>query len=261
MGHDARMFTRTNEVEGGYCFMHLRQYPPGIDRDREVAEELHKRTTLIPDIAQVRLYEDKEKQVEAFGEWMPETQIFRSREEVRYLEFPFVSKSRTGASSINVRMVRSRSQADREIDFVFGGGLKIHKGMQQGYLIWQRFLNGNPGDYRVIRIGRQHMILRRWNRDDKPMASGSGKFTSIVDLDEETAEVLQTSKLFFDQVQTRWCGIDLAQDPDTLEWKVLESTVGWTFKAYLDCRFIGTDFYGRDTWTVFLNELEAGVFS
>jgi hypothetical protein len=93
------------------------------------------------------------------------------------------------------------------------------------------------------------------------MASGSGKFTAITELDDETSEVLDVSRRFFDEMNTGWCGIDLVQDPDTSEWKVLESTVGWTSKGYLDCRFIGTDFYGGDTWTVFLNEIEAGTFA
>ena len=260
-GHKARLFTSPEGVDGGYCFMHIRQYAPDIGIDQSMAEALNDRTTLIPDIDQIRLYEDKEKQHQTFSHWMPETRIFHSNDEVEYLRFPFVSKSKTGAASINVRLIQNRAEADWESGLVFGPGLKIHKGVQRGYLIWQRLLEGNPGDYRVIRIGRQHMMLRRWNRANKPMASGSGKFTAITELDDETAAVLETSKQFFDEFRTKWCGIDLVQDPDTLEWKVLESTVGWTFKVYLDCRFIGTDFYGRDTWTVLLNEIEAGAFA
>lgn len=260
-GIDAEKFRTAESVSGGFSFMRVRQHEPHRTSDQVIAEQVNKQSVLIPDIDQIRLYEDKEKQVGHLGSYLPLTRVFYSADEVDYLPFPFLSKSREGSASVNVRLVETPEQADREVRDAFSVGIKTRRGIQRGYLIWQQFLENNRGDYRVIAVGRQRMVLRRWNRNDSPMASGSGLFTAIKKPNKEIDEVLAVSDEYFMEARTNWCGLDLVKDHSTNEWKIIETTIAWTPGAYNECRFIGTDRFGCDIWNVLLDEIEAGVFA
>lgn len=270
-GWRADLFRACAEVDtfDGYAFMRLDQKPPRINHEKATAEGLYSTPlVLIPDITQLRLYDDKLQQAIRFARWMPPTLIFRALDNanrlaafaVDALGLPFISKTSEGSASHNVRLIRSQEEAAKEATQVFGDGLQARYSVQKGYLLWQRFLPGNLYDYRAIAVGRQRLLLRRHNRDDRPFASGSGRCEPITELDNETAEVLDAANQFFEAAKTSWCGIDLVRDPASGLWKVLETTLGWKMSAYWPCAFFGTTFKGADIWRVLCDEIEAGAF-
>lgn len=267
-GLPAALFKEAREVTpGDVAFVHMHHAPNRRDRDKDVMRKLAARgVRTIPEPRSGVLYDDKAAQARELGRWMPRTLMLKSATEARAaigaLGFPFMSKASEGASSHNVRLVKSREQAEREVQAAFSGsGLKAHFGQRQrGYLLWQEFCAGNDYDYRVIAIGRQRMMLRRYNRADRPMASGSGKLEPVTALDAETREVLAAANAFFEAEGFTWCGIDMVRDAAG-RWVVLETTVGWTARGYVDCAFVGTERTGADVWGVLIDEIAAGSFA
>jgi glutathione synthase/RimK-type ligase-like ATP-grasp enzyme len=277
---DAKLFRLPSEVDGpGYAFMHVRQHQPELDVDLAFARGVDAGSaTLIPSIEQINLYENKAAQAYSFPTFMPDTWVITDQTRAKSLlslatpPLPFISKAKEGSGSRNVRLVQSHKRARGEIAAAFGEGISIaHGRRQKGYLIWQRFVPGNSGDWRVIRIGQFFMALRRRIRSEKePFASGSGHSTPVTSLSNDVVEVLDAAWRFFKTFEsfTRWCGIDLVRDLGTGRYLVLETTTGWSFDGYVDCRFFRYDRiwtethrHGRDTWDVLLDEIEAGRFA
>lgn len=268
-GWRTQLFDSAQQVaEADYGFFRIHQHPTHrTESDKVQAYELIMRGVKpIPDYEQIRLYDDKLAQSgwEPMRRFMPRTLVARSIDEAlraaSSLTFPIISKSAAGSASAEMRLLKNGADLERELTAAFGAGIRNRYATQQGYVIFQQFLERNAYDYRVCAIGRQRMMLRRLNRDDRPFASGSGKCVPITELDAETGEVLDVADEFFRAVHTSWCGIDLVKDPETGWWRVLEVTLAWTQKAYAECAFFGTDRKGAEIWSVLLDEIEAGVF-
>jgi len=271
----ARMFTSPYEPNEGYVFAHMHHHPNVRARDKAVMAHLalNPGLTLIPDYRSSVVYDDKIEQCRHFAKWMPRTFVSRTASEARIvlgqMRYPFMSKSFDGAGSHNVRLIVDEDAARNEIRLAFGGdGIKCrYNQMQQDYLLWQEFIPGNDHDIRAIIIGEQVMLLRRDNRDDRPMASGSGRTIPITykNLDAHYCSALDFSRRFFKENSLKWCGIDLVAHGD--RWYVLETTVGWTMPVYNDCTFFGpgdvyasTPYTGKQTWSVLLDEIQRGIF-
>jgi glutathione synthase/RimK-type ligase-like ATP-grasp enzyme len=222
-------------------------------------------TIMIPDINLLLEYESKILQAQRYKEWMPETDYityaYDAALRLGKYGYPFVSKSSTGSASCNVRLVHNEAQAVKEIIEAFSengiqAGHKLGEKSQKGYLLWQKLLSGNTYDYRACIVGDKVMLLRRGNRKDVPFASGSGITEPIKKLNNETAEVLEFAFRFFQDFNMEWCGIDIVKDPETQEWRMLETTIGWKQSAYSDCVFFDRDgndtgTCGKDIWKVF----------
>lgn len=283
-GHEAILFDDPRKPDHGYVFMHMHHHPQ--------VRLLHKRCmaimamspdlVLIPDYRSSVLYDDKLEQARQLSRWMPRTRVFytpgAARKFLEHASLPFISKSLDGASSHNVRLISTLDDAKNEIKQSFSDlGIKCRYGQQQrGYLLWQDFIPGNSGDIRIIAIGTKRLVLRRGNRPDRPMASGSGDLTPIVSLEDiDVMSAMQTADEFFREERMNWCGIDLVKDAKR-KWYVLETTVGWTLHGYYECAFFDTarqfspKFYspqhdakmrkGDKVWDVLIDEIEAGVF-
>lgn len=270
-----QVFTLDNPptVSSGTLFMRPDPEPELLERQRDLYHTLRlSGWTCIQDRLTIDCYEDKLKQVALYGAWMPRTLLLSSSDDAvlaaKELGYPFVSKSRTGAGSCNVRLIKDECEAAAEIAAVFNDGLPLScqfgEERQRGYLIWQEFLPGNDGDYRVIVTGRYRMILRRHNATDKPFASGSGSFSAVTKLTPETKAVLDKADAFFRSEGLTWCGIDMVRDP-TGDWKLLETSPAWTLPGYADCVYFDqdnpTNYRGADIWEVLLDEIGAGVFA
>ena len=243
LGVDTRLFRKADEVtdsDGTIVYMHL-DHLQFRERDKEVAEELalKKNVFLIPSIFECRLYDDKYLQYREFGSWMPATQYLTSRKEAEaYLNrwrwifwkprpnYPFISKSKEGASSSNIRFITTKEQAQEEIDQVFSeqGMPRLDRNnqglVQKDYLLWQDFLPHNPNDWRVIILGQKYgMIAKRYNRKDVPFASGSGEWVPVSDLESEMAinedveTILNTAFYFAVQNNLLFAGVDIIKDP------------------------------------------------
>lgn len=268
--HTARMFGRgeAHKPDEGVVFVHMHHSPKHREHDKEMLEVLHRNKNLrvIPDLRSARLYDNKIAQYQDLAMWMPTTFIItqpsRAAQLVERQRYPFISKSSEGAGSHNVRLIRDRNMAEAEIEAVFHGeGIPCRYGQRQkGYLFWQEFIPGNTGDVRVIAMGRQRLALLRQNRDDRPMASGSGITHPVTALDDpHTASAFHYADYFFTRERFTWCGIDLVFDRELSRWMVLETTVGWTLEGYVDCRFFPDGRYGGSIWDVVLDEIEAGA--
>lgn len=289
-GHEAHLFEDPRSPDQGYVFMHMHHHPQvRILHKRMMAiMSMNPDLRLIPDYRSSVLYDDKTEQARQLSRWMPRTHIFYTPGGARrFLEanhkFPFLSKTAEGASSHNVRLISTIDQAKLEIRQAFSDlGIKCHYGQQQrGYLLWQDFIPGNEGDIRIVAVGTKRLILRRGNRPDRPMASGSGRLTPIVDLTDLQARLaLEVANEFFAAEQFKWAGIDMVRDAEG-KWYILETTVGWTLNGYYECSFI--DCYdnsyanaiskgprvlmngegpvrGDAIWQVLVDEIEAGAF-
>jgi glutathione synthase/RimK-type ligase-like ATP-grasp enzyme len=264
---------------GDYVFMRVPQWSPDLETGKRLADRLRciPDVVLIPEFETIDCYEDKIRQTQLYEPWMPLTYLLTATNRLDdainaagHLGFPFISKGSVASASVNVRLVKTLHEAVTEFkEAMSGDGLPMRAGgkdlRQKGYLLWQRFLKGNDYDYRACINGRLCMLLRRYNRDDKPFASGSGKTEPITELTTETRVVLNTAFNFFRQHGMKWCGIDLVRDPSTGEWKVLETTLGWSLRAYHECVYFTrqakkSQYRGADWADLLLDEIEAGVF-
>lgn len=274
-GHDAHLFDDPRKPDHGYVFYHMHHHPQTRGRDKRFMQilNMNPNLTLIPEYRSSRLFDDKMEQACELASWMPRTHVAWSPGAARsvldrgLLSLPLVSKASEGASSNNVRLVRTLEEARLEIKHAFSDlGIKVHYGQKQhGYLLWQEFIPDNDWDLRVISIGNARLLLKRFNRAGVPFASGSGKFEAVTQIDATLDEAFCTANAFFAAQEMKWCGIDLVRSPSG-DWKVLETTVGWTMHGYADCMFFKHDGEpmmrtGRDVWDVLIDQIEAGVFS
>lgn len=281
-GLASRLFSRAEQVTApGHVFLRLAQYPPGIGRDKAIAAALHARAdlTVIPDARQVGWYENKLAQARDLAAWLPQTRIARTMQEadaaIAALGLPLVSKSSEGSSCCNVRLLRSRSEALAEARAALeGDGVPMRLGgpradaRQRGYVLWQAFLAGNAYMYRVGVCGRLRWMFREGNRPGLPFASGSGLYTPVEAIAGETADVLAAADAFCAATGTKWAGLDLARDPASGEWKLLETTTGWGMvhpRGSAGCMLFRPDGTpsgrrGAQLWDALLDEIAAGVF-
>lgn len=266
-GYGGGLFRDASPEIEGPVFIRLDQREPDLSHSRRMAEAaLAAGARVVPDARMLAHYEDKWAQAAAFAPWMPATALIESRRAaeaaIGLLALPFVSKSKGGSASKNVRLIKSWRQADYEIEAVFGepGGMAISGGLQAGYLIWQEFCAGNAYDYRLIINGRRYLMLRRYNRRERPFASGSGVAEPVNELAGEAAGAFEAGAEFFAANDMRWCGIDLVQQAG--RWRVLETTIAWTLPAYAPCVYHGDPEkrHGSAQWEILLDELEAGIF-
>jgi len=222
-------------------------------------------------------YERKDLQALEFAHFMPETwnctRKVQTHAALDALGLPLISKSNQGSSSSNVRLIETREQALLEASLALGAqGLQTARGVQKGYVLWQRYLAQNDYAYRVVRIGGWYWLLRIFNRDDKPMASGSGKFEAIerVHSGSQELDVLRWAHDFCEQHAMRWVGLDIISDPRTGAWRLLETTLAWNLRAKganEACAVMNehgelhpNGYHGRDQWALLLDEIEQGVF-
>lgn len=264
-GHDARLFVEAREVDEGSVFVHMHHHPDCRGYDKDLMLALAGRgLTVCPHQRAARLYDDKLEQTRQLARWMPATLVLTDKLQVfdalKRLNLPLISKTSEGAGSNNVRLIETREAAFDEAEMALRGqGIPCRYDQAQvGYLLWQEFLPGNDYDFRVIAVGRERLILRRGNRDDQPMASGSGNEMPIEWPDAEASEVLAFADQFFTEEDFRWCGVDIVRDHARGRWAILEVTVGWPLGKMGEHRFVS----GRscdDFWPVVMDEIEAGT--
>lgn len=263
-GHDAHLFVEAHEPDEGAVFVHMHHHPDSRGYDKELMAALATRQglRLCPGPRSATLYDDKVEQFRQLAKWMPATMIITDPRDVpgalAKLRIPLISKTAEGAGSNNVRLVETVGQAREEADQALeGDGIPCrYDQRQRGYLLWQEFLAGNDYDFRVIAIGRERLILRRGNREDRPMASGSGNEMPIQWPDDEASEVLAFADIFFAEEGFRWCGVDIVRDHARGRWVMLEMTVGWPLGKMGEHRFVS----GRscdEFWPAVMDEIEA----
>jgi glutathione synthase/RimK-type ligase-like ATP-grasp enzyme len=185
-------------------------------------------------------------------------------------EFPKIFKLRGGAGSQNVRLVHTWNEACKLIHKAFGRGFSPYyakgslkerwrlyrldktnfrdllegvarfvlpppyalvRGREKGYIYFQKYIEGNDHDIRVIVIGNKAYAIKRLVRDGDFRASGSGKILYDKHLFDE-----KTIKLSFDlaqKLQTQCVAFDYVHDKN--KPLVVEISYGFSPKGYDPC--------------------------
>jgi glutathione synthase/RimK-type ligase-like ATP-grasp enzyme len=260
-GHEARLFREPEQVDGGdAAFVRMHLDPKTREHDKHTVAAMQGRIKTVPDARSAMLYDDKVEQAAELAKWMPRTIVARSPEKAREaaatLGLPLMSKTAEGSASKNVRFIQTENELSREIGQAFGQGIVGQYGVrQQGYVLFQEFCPGNDYDFRVIAIGRERLILRRGNRDDAPMASGSDREMPVTFPDAEAEEVLAFADRFFAEEGFTFCGVDVVRHGD--RWVLVEMTTSWPTKLMHVHRFVSGR-PGSEYWNIVMDELEAG---
>lgn len=247
-GCRTKLFIRESRVPlGARAFVRVDQQGAQRDVSRGIVFALHTRGCVtLPTYREAVWYDDKVAQLEALRPWLPDTSVARSKAEALALlddiesyrlgGFPFVSKAAEGAASSNVRLIRSRAEAELEVSRVFeGNGLELSYGRRQrGYVYWQRLVPDQDRDYRVCIVGDYLYGLVRRTRKDSFTASGSGEHYALT-LKGKARET-EAAKLCVEiarAIGTRWAAFDVVFETDGRP-VVLELSSAWTMKAYKD---------------------------
>lgn len=257
----------------GLGFIRPHATPAVLHRNKnEDAPIMFERLTMIQDAQQVRLYEDKTAQLALFGEWMPDTTVETDRAVARGLAevsglLPLVSKANEGASSVNVRIIRSRDELLAHIDQAFGPGIPVRycdsrgtTGLQKGYVYLQEFI---PHDitYRVNIIGSGRAIFKRYCYPDKPVAQ-TGNVDAVHELDPLMESLLEYADRFAAFAGTKWCALDILRHGD--EWKLLETSLAWpwppTRADLASAPIFRTKYQWGDLFKCLMTEVLRGAF-
>ncbi len=179
-----------------------------------------------------RHYDDKIAQyylLSHLGLPHPETFVTWNREEAMAqaaaTDYPVVSKASSGAGSSNVMLLKNRRQAERLVRQVFGRGRKTYfRGqLQRNYLLWQKFLPGNNGDWRVVCLGDSSTFgFFRHNREGSWQASGSG----VIERGDLPSAVLEGSWQATRALKAQVMSYDWLKDEEE-NWMIAETSTIW----------------------------------
>lgn len=249
----------------GYGFIRLSMYPSILATNRRDYDAMAGRLTMIQDRGQVEVYEDKSEQWRRWGAWMPDTWRFESEAAalafLAMAEYPLVSKADVGASSVNVRILANRREAERHLLEAFGAGIPLQKGQsQRGYVLLQRFIPHRI-TYRVNALGDSRAVFFRYCYKDKPVAQ-TGNVEPAFEMTDEVESLIDFADRFFAHAGTKWCAIDVLKDGDG--WKLLETSEGWPWPSPGRCNE-GTIFRSKgrkwiEMFEVMLDEIERGAW-
>ena len=233
-GYSARRIFNGGEVDSdGVGFIRPHADWRKLPTNRQDFALMSKRLLMIQDPAQVAVYEDKSLQFAKWGDWMPDTWrfVFESDAQafVAQADYPLVSKADVGASSVNVRILKDKDEAQRHIAQLFGAGIKVNHGahcpdtMQKGYALLQRFIP-HTTTWRVNALGDARAVFKRYCYKDRPVAQ-TGNVDPTYEMSPELESLLDFSDRFFAHAGTKWCAIDVLKDGS--EWKLLETSLAW----------------------------------
>lgn len=155
----------------------------------------------------------------------PETFVFYNKEDAiefsETAQYPIIFKAATGAGSSNVGLLKNKRETQRHIKRAFGKGINtfFESDLQKDYVYFQKFLEGNQGDFRLVCFGERIDGFFRNNRKNKPFASGSYDF-DLKELPEDLLNFVDgvNKKLGFDVMS-----YDLLKDG--VNWVITEMSV------------------------------------
>lgn len=265
------------------CDALLWHHSQGNPKDILIARQIlfaleHTGFRVFPDFRTAWHFDDKLGQkylLERIGAPLAPAYVFFDRAEaLRWAartDYPKVWKLRGGAGSANVRLVRSRAEAERRIRRAFGrgfppydawgslrerwrkyrsgiGGLRdLAKGVvrlgyppefsrtggrERGYVYFQDFIPGNDADIRIVVIGQRAFGLKRFVRANDFRASGSGHFVYEREVFDEGCVALAFQ--LSDALRSQCMAYDFVFDADRNPLLV-EISYGFSPEGYDDC--------------------------
>jgi glutathione synthase/RimK-type ligase-like ATP-grasp enzyme len=232
---------------------------------------------VFPDFYTAWHFDDKVGQkylLEAIGAPLAPTWIFYDKNEAfkwaDKMYFPKVFKLRGGAGSQNVRLVRSKSQANKLICKAFGRGFPLYdpmdslkerlrvyhlgktnfrdilkgvarfivppfysrvKGREKRYIYFQEYIPGNDHDIRIIVIGKKAFGIKRMVREGDFRASGSGMIKyQKENFNENTVEL---AFKMAEKLRSQCAAFDFVFTKDTTY--VVEVSFGYIKEVYDPC--------------------------
>lgn len=269
-GHTGKRIFHGAEAGDGIGFIRCHAEPKALKRNHQDFDVMADRCLMVQDRDQVRMYEDKSGQLAKWGDWMPPTWRFTEKEQalafVGSADYPLVSKADVGASSVNVRVFNSATEARAHVEQLFGPGIEVKhcaggaKSRQRGYALLQRFIP-HQVTWRVNAIGRGRAVFKRFCYQDRPVAQ-TGNVAPVMVMDSEIESLLEFSDRFFQHAGTKWCALDVLKDGDS--WKMLETSLAWPWPSPGKCNEAPIFRTGRQWSAMFdamFDELASGAWA
>ncbi len=181
-----RRFLETNRIPYEYYDIHSSRWLEGLDRFSFVIwtpmgspselDEAREKIFIIekycgklayPTFDEVMFYENKLIQYDLFRQMglpIVDTFVSSDRDEtlewIQKCEYPIVSKLKAGSGSLGVTLLRSRTQAKRIVDRIFGRGNPTYwqSIRQKNYVFFQRYIENHGFDLRVIVIDENNVF-------------------------------------------------------------------------------------------------------
>lgn len=223
--------------EGNYVYMTQHHHVNFRATDKAVAMALSAKRNikLFGSRLEQFLYDDKVAQYRVFDGSMPRsyelTTPLDAHVAIDKLSLPFISKSALGAAASNVDFITTREQAEVQISQAFSAGIIRHYGLRQkDYLFWQEFLPGNDYQYKVILLANKYaLLMKKDNRADVPLASGSPTGSIVAELDDENYGVLLFASAVANHYKLSFVGMDIIFDYSCTpkQHRLLEITTDW----------------------------------
>lgn len=272
-GYSARRIFAGVEVQSeGVGFIRPHADWRKLPTNRIDDELMRGRLLMIQDRAQVEVYEDKSEQFMQWGDWMPDTWrfVFESDAQafVAQADYPLVSKANEGASSVNVRILKDKAEAQQHIAQLFGAGIEVNHGAncpntkQRGYALLQRFIP-HTTTWRVNAIGDARAVFKRYCYKDRPVAQ-TGNVDPTYEMSDELESLLEYADRVFAAIGSKWCALDILKDVDG-SWKLLETSLAWPWPSPGDCDNGAIFRSGGKKWIqmfdVMFDELERGAWT
>lgn len=268
-GFEGKRIFRGDEASEGYGFIRCHADPKALKRNQADWDVMSARLTMIQDETQVRVYEDKSAQFALWHEWMPPTWRFTSGDlAMQFLEsapYPIVSKADVGASSVNVRILAGKAQAQKHVHQIFSTGIPVRhcagkaQSVQRGYALLQKFIP-HQITWRVNIIGTKRAAFMRYCYPDRPVAQ-TGNVEPVMQMTAQVESLFEFCNRFATHAGTKWCALDVLQDGD--DWKLLETSLAWPYPSPGDCNsapIFGTGKKWIQLFDVMMDEIEAGTW-
>ena len=275
-GYDAVRIKRGYEAEGRQGLGFIRPHAdPRVLEMNLVDYTQMSHLTMVQDLSQMEVYEDKSAQFWRWGKFMPPTWRFESKAEalefVRTYNGVLVSKADVGASSYNVRVLHTQADQLQHVQQLFSKGLPVNHcaggpggrnvtSMQRGYVLFQQYVSHDI-TWRVNRIGRCYAIFKRYNAPGT-LTAQTGNVDGMTELDDTLSGLLGVASTICDAIKSRWCALDILQTPDG--WRMIETSLAWPWPSPGNC--MAASFFGPTShkwagmWELMLDEYEAGAF-
>jgi glutathione synthase/RimK-type ligase-like ATP-grasp enzyme len=266
-----RIYSASDIEEPGYALIFPHANPQILKKDQAIAQEVAKTCTMITDLNQIMLYENKRTQTDQWWHLMPRTwmwsEIDGAVDFAHHANYPLVSKADVGASSYNVRILKNKAAGIAHAKELFGKGIQVEhcdsmgtRSVQKGYAIFQEFIP-HQVTYRVNVIGNQRAIFHRFCYPDKPVAQ-TGNVKPVYELDAESESLLAWVEVTLQDIQSNWVALDVLKHGD--QWLLLETSLRWPWPSPGDCNNATFFPSGRkwiELWDVLINEIEAGAWA
>jgi glutathione synthase/RimK-type ligase-like ATP-grasp enzyme len=258
-GYEPARIKRAEEVPAGAELGFIRPHadPNVLAYNRHDFQVMQERcAVMIQDAAQIHVYEDKYQQLQRWARYMPLTWRFSSKSEALAFAqgydgpWPIISKADHGASSVNVRVLRSAAELRFHVLQIFGKGIPVnhcsggYKSTQRDYIMLQEFIPHRI-TWRINRVGNTYAIFKRYCHPAKPLAQ-TGNVAPVLSLDDSEAnaatvtDLLRYAQAVTDDIGSKWVALDVLVGPpegqgERFTLSLLETSLAWPWPSPGDC--------------------------